>query len=79
MYFVRTPHRVVVKQTIGAAIRKYKETKPLPEIPRPPVPSLRRDRYTVGTSGYNEALHYITNDRQAPLGPKRPEYCRGRF
>ena len=42
-------------------------------------PSLRRDRYTVGTSGYYEALHYITNDRQALLGPKRPDYCRGRL
>ena len=32
-----TPLGTVAKQTIGAAIRKYKETKPLPEIPRPLV------------------------------------------
>jgi len=32
-----TPHGVVVKQKIGAAVRKYKETRPLPETPRPLV------------------------------------------
>ena len=32
-----TPLGAVAKQTIGAAIRKYKETKPLPAIPRPLV------------------------------------------
>ena len=32
-----TPLGTVAKQTIGAAIRKYKETKPLPAIPRPLV------------------------------------------
>ena len=33
-----TPHGVVVKQAISAAIRKQKETIPLPEIPPPLVP-----------------------------------------
>ena len=29
-----TPHGVVVKQAISAGIRKYKETVPLPEMPK---------------------------------------------
>ena len=33
-----TPHGVVVKQAISAAIRKQKETIPLPEIPPPNIP-----------------------------------------
>ena len=33
-----TPHGMVVKQAIGAAIRKHKETQPRPDIPPPLVP-----------------------------------------
>ena len=33
-----TPHGVVVKQAISGAIREYKKTVPLPEIPPPNIP-----------------------------------------
>ena len=38
VFCAETPHGLVVKQAISAAIRKHKETIPLPEIPPPLVP-----------------------------------------
>ena len=38
VFCAETPHGVVVKQAISAAIRKQKETIPLPEIPPPNIP-----------------------------------------
>ena len=38
VFCAETPHGVVVKQAISAAIRKHKETIPLPEIPPPNIP-----------------------------------------
>ena len=37
VFCAETPHGLVVKQAISAAIRKHKETIPLPEIIPPPL------------------------------------------
>ena len=71
-----TPHGVVVKQAISAAIREYRKTVPLPEIPPPNIPpreptpeqlslinyqnQLQRDSNRVAMRQYNNTLYKAT-------------------
>ena len=73
VFCAETPHGLVVKQAISAAIRKHKETIPLPEIPPPLVPpnaptpdqlallnyqnQLQRESNKVAISQYNNKMY----------------------
>ena len=71
-----TPHGAVVKQAISGAIRKHKETVPLPEIPPPNIPpneptpdqlalinyqnQLQRESNKVAMRQYNNKMYKAT-------------------
>ena len=76
VFCAETPHGVVVKQAISAAIRKQKETIPLPEIPPPNIPpneptpdqlalinyqnQLQRESNKVAMRQYNNKMYKAT-------------------
>ena len=76
VFCAETPHGLVVKQAISAAIRKHKETIPLPEIPPPLVPpneptpdqlallnyqnQLQRESNKVAMRQYNNKMYKAT-------------------
>ena len=61
VFCANTPHGVVVKQAISAAIREYKETVPLPEIPPPNIPPNEPTPDQLALINYHNQLQRESN------------------
>ena len=68
-----TPHGAVVKQAISGAIRKHKETVPLPEIP-PPNMSVSGYRRRYGVNQFLLQNTFVVGLAQPLAGELGPYY-----
>ena len=74
MFCADTPHGVVVKQAISGAIREYKKTVPLPEIPPPPNMSVSGYRRRYGVNQFLLQNTFVVGLAQPLAGELGPYY-----